>query len=90
MADLHLPATLPAGGDIVAVGVSADEYMEQYAADFYEWVNEVVIKMSPVSFRHDSISGYLREVLRVYFSFNPIGRVVSAPFVMRLDVIASR
>ena len=90
MADLHLPVTLPAGGDIVAVDVSADEYMERYAADFYEWVNGVVIKMSPVSSIHDDITVYLRGLLNAYFALNPIGRAKSAPFVMRLDAIASR
>jgi len=77
-------------GPIVATGVSADEYMERYAAHFYEWVRGFVIKMSPVALKHDSLDDYVRDLLKAYFSFNPIGRVIGAPFVMRLDSTHSR
>jgi Uma2 family endonuclease len=70
--------------------ISADEYLEQYAHDCYEWVKGVLIPMVPVSLRHDTIVGYLRELLRTYFSLKPIGRVVGQPFVMQLDVTESR
>jgi Uma2 family endonuclease len=84
MADLTMPATFPAG-EIVALGVSADEYMEKYAADFYEWVEGAVIKMSPISLKHDSISKYLDRLLDAYFEQNPIGSLLRAPFVMAIE-----
>lgn len=77
-------------GDIVAEDVSADDYMERYASAHHEWVKGFVIKMSPVTLFHDHLMIYLRQLLNVYFSFNPIGQVVGAPFVMRLDAIPSR
>ena len=73
--------------NIVATGVSFEAYMERYAADFHEWVKGDVFKMSPVSRWHDLISTYLRQVLDAYFTLNPIGQAVTAPFVMRVDAI---
>lgn len=81
------PAVLPAG-KIVATGVSADEYMQQYAATFHEWAEGVVIKMSPATLRHTLLIKYFEQLLDAYFTHNPIGRTLIAPFVMRLDVIA--
>jgi Uma2 family endonuclease len=78
------PATLPAG-EIVATDVPAETYLERYAETFHEWVRGVVIEMSPVSGRHDELTAYFRYLLDTYFAFNPIGRLRSAPFVMRLE-----
>lgn len=80
------PATLPAG-QIVASGVSVDEYMAQYAATHHEWVEGVVIKMTPVTLRHDALSSYLRMLLAAYFELNAIGTVLGEPFVMRLAAL---
>ena len=73
--------------DIAAAGVSIEDYLARYAAGFFEWVKGDVIKMAPISARHDDLAGYLRELFRAYFALNPIGRVKSAPFVMRVDAV---
>jgi Uma2 family endonuclease len=83
---LPVPVTLPAG-EIVATGVSAEDYMTLYAETHHEWVEGVVVKMSPVTLQHDTLTIYLRQWLNAYFALNPIGRVVGDPFVMRLDAI---
>ncbi|MBN1312877.1 MAG: Uma2 family endonuclease [Anaerolineae bacterium] len=70
--------------------INADDYMEQYAHDGYEWVKGEVIKMVPVSLQHNRIVGYLRDLLNAYLSLNPIGQVADHPFVMRLDATQSR
>lgn len=77
-------------GQIVATGVAADDYMERYAADFCEWVRGFVIKMSPVALKHASLDDYLGDLLKAYFALNPIGKVIGAPFVMRVDATNSR
>ncbi|HEX3049258.1 MAG TPA: Uma2 family endonuclease [Aggregatilineaceae bacterium] len=82
------PATLPAG-EIVATDISVEMYMSHYAGEFHEWVRGAVIRMSPASLKHDALTLYLRYLLDIYFEFNPIGRAVSAPFVMRLDATRS-
>lgn len=78
-----LPATLPAGR-IVATGVSYDDYMAHYAEQFHEWVKGSVIRMSPESITHAMLIKYLEHLLDTYFALKPIGRAISAPFVMRL------
>jgi Uma2 family endonuclease len=73
--------------EIVATGVSAEDYLARYAETFHEWVEGVVVKMSPVTLQHDLLTNYLRQWLNAYFALNPMGRVVGEPFVMRLDAI---
>jgi Uma2 family endonuclease len=77
-------------GEIVATGVSEDDYMAVYAADFYEWIEGAVIKMSPVTFNHAEMTNYLYILLRVFFQLRPIGRVVTAPYVMKASAEARR
>ena len=77
-------------GDIIATGVSEDEYMARYAADFCEWFEGSVIKMSPVTYEHDDLTTYLRRLADTYFALRPIGRVKSAPYVMKASTDARR
>jgi len=65
--------------------ISADEYMEHYAHDFYEWVDGEVYPMAPVADNHDELAAYCQDMFRAYFALRPIGRVKEAPFVLRLD-----
>jgi Uma2 family endonuclease len=76
--------------DASAETVSADEYMARYAHDFYEWVKGELVKMSPVSEKHDALTRYLSNLLDAYLSLNPIGQIRQEPFVMRLDITESR
>lgn len=82
------PTTLPAG-EIVAAHVSAEEYMEKYAETRHEWVQGVILRMSPTSIFHDALVSYLRKLLEAYFDLSPIGKVVGEPFVMRLETTDS-
>jgi Uma2 family endonuclease len=77
-------------GEIVAVDVSLEDYMQHYAADFCEWVEGVVIKMAATTLKHDDLSYYLRQFFTAYFELRPIGRVKSQPFVMRLPAFPRR
>jgi Uma2 family endonuclease len=77
-------------GNVVATGVSEADYMALYAANFHEWVEGAVIKMSPVTFNHAEMTNYLYILLRVFFQLHPIGRVVTAPYVMKASPDARR
>jgi Uma2 family endonuclease len=77
------PPILPSS-EIVATNVSAEDYMEHYAEEHHEWVKGVVVKMAPVSLKHVVLTDYIRQVLKAYFSLNPIGTVVGEPFVMHV------
>lgn len=72
---------------IIARDVSIDTYMEQYAADFCEWVGGQVIKMTPVHERHDEVTVYLRILLQTYLRIKSLGIVRSAPFTMHLESV---
>ena len=74
-------------GEIAAINVDFDEYMESYAHDGYEWVDGVVVKVSPISDKHDILVAYLSDLLRSYLELRPIGVVRHQPFVMKLPTI---
>jgi Uma2 family endonuclease len=82
MTVIHVPS-----GEIIATGVSEEEYLEKYAADFCEWVDGTVIKMAPATFRHNLIIGYLYMLLNAYFDLKPTGLVALSPFLQRLPEI---
>ncbi len=75
---------------IIEQQVSAEDYMAQYAHDGCEWVDGRLLPMTPITLRHSLISRYLETLLAAYFDLNPVGVVLAAPFVMRLDSIPSR
>lgn len=77
-------------GDIVAENVSEEDYMRVYAASFHEWIRGDVIKMPPVTLKHDNLTDYLRDLFKAYFSLKPIGKIIGAPFVMRIEKPKSR
>lgn len=76
--------TVPAG-EIVAVGVSFQDYLQQFDASHHEWVRGYVIKMSPISMRHFNLVIYLIMLFKAYCKRNPIGVAVGDPFAMRLE-----
>ena len=81
-AEAQVQVTRAPAGEIIATGVSEEEYLEKYAAHFCEWVDGDVIKMSPVRERHDMITRFLAILFEVYFELKPMGRIRQAPFVM--------
>jgi Uma2 family endonuclease len=84
MATAPLLTSLPSG-EIVATEVSEDVYLTYFAEHFYEYVGGSIIKMSPVSARHNAILAYFLHLFNVYFELNPVGQVRFQPFVMRLE-----
>jgi Uma2 family endonuclease len=70
--------------NVIATGVSFEEYMEKYAADFAEWVDGDVIKMSPVRHEHAKLSGFLLQLFEDFLYFTGGGEVLMAPMVMKL------
>ncbi|MFN8451825.1 MAG: Uma2 family endonuclease [Anaerolineae bacterium] len=79
--------TYTPSGEIVATGVSEEEYLEKYAEHHCEWVNGTVIKMAPATLRHNLIVGYLYMLLNAYFARKSFGIVALSPFLQRLPGI---
>lgn len=49
-----------------------------------EWVDGEVVMVSPASERHQAIRGFLETLLSIYVQERGLGRVLGAPFQMRL------
>ncbi len=72
----------PHTGEILATGVSFEEYLERFAGQHCELVDGYVIKMSPIHERHDKLVRYGALLFEAYFALNPIGEIRQDPFVM--------
>lgn len=71
-------------GNIIAHDVSFEEWMEKYAEDHTEWVEGVVIKMSPVTLMHVKISRFLIVLLSEFLKRTGMGQLLFSPFVMKI------
>ena len=74
--------------NVIAQGVTFEDYMQDYAADFAEWVEGDVVKMSPVTIEHDDLFQFLILLLRIYMSETDEGLIRVAPFVMRISPLS--
>jgi Uma2 family endonuclease len=70
--------------NIIAHNVTFEVYMERYADQYTEWVEGMVIKLSPAALIHIKISQFFIELFRIYLKRIPVAQLFSAPFVMRL------
>lgn len=78
------------GDEVVAVNVSLEEYMQRYSGEHCEWIEGVVIRMSPGELKHNDLLYFLHYLLKTYFTFRPLGRVIGQPFVVRLPEFPKR
>jgi Uma2 family endonuclease len=69
--------------EIIATGVTFEEYLERFSGQHCELVGGNVIKMSPISLVHEMLVGFLETLLKAYFELRPLGRVVRE-FVMKV------
>ncbi len=72
-----------AGGEVIASGVTFEDYLERFAGQHVELEYGNVVKMSPIHERHDQLSRYLAMLLEAYFAMQPIGTLRQDPFVMK-------
>jgi Uma2 family endonuclease len=71
------------GERILARDVTYEDFLTGYYGQHAEWVNGVVIAMSPVNETHDSLVRFLEDVLDVYLELTTGGRVLQEPMVMK-------
>jgi Uma2 family endonuclease len=70
--------------------VSFEEFLDWCDEDTWaEWVDGEVIMVSPASDRHQDISSLLEVALRIYVEAHDLGRILRAPFVMRVPEVPS-
>ena len=46
---------LGVSGEVIASGVSLEDYLQDYAGKHYEWVEGLVIKTAPGMLKHNSL-----------------------------------
>jgi Uma2 family endonuclease len=68
---------------ILAQGVSFEDYLNGKYGVHTEWIDGVVIAMSPVSAQHDSLARFLDDLLGWYLELTDGGRVLREPMVMK-------
>src|SRR5262249_25436825 len=70
--------------------MSYEEFLDWCDEDtLAEWVDEYVIMTSPASEPHQTIVDFLVQVLGIYVQQRDLGRVLSAPFQMKLSAARS-
>ena len=64
--------------------MSFEEFLNRAEDESWaEWVDGEVMLLSPPSVEHQDVSGFLTTLLRFYAEENQLGRVLSAPFLMK-------
>lgn len=71
------------GDDVLASDLSFEEYLVAFDGQFAEWVEGVVIRMTPVNEQHDRVFQLLMMLIRAYLDVRPVGRLFVAPYVMK-------
>ncbi len=66
--------------------VSYEEFLNSGIEGHYEWVDGDVVKMSPVSGRHQAQLQFLIAILTHFVEWKSAGTIRSAPFQMRLEM----
>lgn len=77
-------------GKVVATDVTVEDYMQNYAQHHCEYVEGVVIKLSPHSIEHSDLLKYFIHLIDAYFEMRPTGKLVLQPFVMRTEAFPNR
>lgn len=73
------------GGQVVAINASHDDYLEHFAQDHCEYIEGMVIRMTPAGLTHNDLVYLLRVYLQAYLRSMPLGRVLQQPFPMILE-----
>ena len=67
--------------------MSYEEFLDWCDEDtLAEWVDGQVIMTSPASLRHQVVADFLVQTLGIYVQEQQLGRIISAPFQMKLSV----
>lgn len=64
--------------------VSFDEFMASTADSFAEWVNGEVIEFMPAKKQHQLLAGFLYQLLALFTRLGAGGKVMTAPYAMRI------
>jgi Uma2 family endonuclease len=63
-----------------------EEFLDWSGDTYAEWVDGEVILMSPVSSKHQLLAAFLAALLQFFVEANDLGLVLTAPFLMKLEL----
>ena len=70
--------------------ISFEEFLDWCDEDTWaEWVDGEVSMVSPASVQHQDIGSFLDKVLGIYIEARGLGKLLRAPFVMRIEKVQS-
>ncbi len=80
---MMLKTSITASGEIIATDVSFENFLTQFDGQSVEWINGVVIRMSPVSVEHTAIVRFLISLFDYFLAVTELGEVFFEPMAMR-------
>ena len=83
--ELKNDSELPAVTSSPLPKMTYEEFLDWHDGRHAEWVDGEVILMSPASEAHQNLAGFLYVLLRHFTEAGQLGRVLIAPFQMRLS-----
>ncbi len=67
-----------------ATKISYEDFLERNDENQHvEWVDGEIIEMSPISERHEDLSGFLKPLLRLYVEAHQLGVIRGEPYQMK-------
>ncbi len=80
---MMLKTSITASGEVIATDVAFEDFLTQFDGQSVEWINGVVIRMSPVSIEHTAIVRFLISLFDYFLSVTELGEVYFEPMAMR-------
>jgi Uma2 family endonuclease len=77
-------------GRVVAVDVTLDEYMRKFTEGRHEYIEGVVIRLSPYMVRHSEVVFFMYSLLREYCFHVPTGKVLPPDLALHLPPYPNR
>jgi Uma2 family endonuclease len=66
--------------------ITYEEFLDRADEDIRaEWVDGMVISMSPASTLHQDLLGFVSSILRNFVEEHDLGKILTAPFQMKLE-----
>lgn len=79
-----VPSVVNITGEVIATGVSYEQFLADYDSQHVEWIDGLVIQMPSVTQDHNRLTGFLISLFRTYVDFAGGGEVFHDPMIMRL------
>jgi Uma2 family endonuclease len=70
-------------GEVIASGISYEDFLRNFDDQHVEWVYGNVIRMSPVTEEHNNLSVFLITLFSAFLSGSGGGRIFHDPMIMR-------